>query len=289
MGRIGDTIAKLQGKEPHIGWRVFFINYVIKRPFDRLRSSFRKWRCPFQFAEEGEFRLITIDKEISLYWPLEYGWRSVFSVWEELFFDYPGNYFSLYTPKQDEVVIDAGASEGLFALKIRHIVGTIHLFEPIPKLCDSLRKTFKDEIADQKVFVCPYALGEKKGRVRFFLDTGVIGSSRAAREGDEQTVEVPITTIDGYVEENSIKRLDLIKMDIEGAEIDALKGAEKTLGTLRPRLLICTYHKPDDPERIGEFIQSFDYQLFYSDIVKLDGDRPLFRPAFVYAVPFERR
>lgn len=67
--------------------------------------------------------------------------------------------------------------------------------------------------------------------------------------------------------------------------MDALKGAEKTLVTLRPRLLICTYHKPDDPERIGALIQSFDYELFYSDIVKLDGDRPLFRPAFVYAIP----
>lgn len=285
MGRFQDIYAKIHGKEPYISWGDFIKRYILKKPFDDFCLSLKKRQPPFGIVEEGNYKIITIDEKISLFWPAEYGWKSVFSVWKELFFDNPGNYFSLYSPKEGEVVFDVGASEGLFALKIRDVVGEIHLFEPLPRLCDALRMTFEGAIASGQIFICPFALGTQKGTTLFRINSENLGGSHLARTGEDNDLEVSITTIDDYVEENAIGKIDLIKMDIEGAELNALKGAEKTIRSLHPRLLICTYHKPDDPENIGEFIKTFGYRLHYSSIIKFGDDRPIFRPAFIYAIP----
>ena len=55
----------------------------------------------------------------------------------------------------------------------------------------------------------------------------------------------PFVSIDDYVRANDL-RVDVIKMDIEGGEGDALKGAEHTLRTFQPRLMISAYHRDDD-------------------------------------------
>ena len=55
----------------------------------------------------------------------------------------------------------------------------------------------------------------------------------------DSRAEVPIVTIDEYVRNNGIKRLDVVKIDTEGAELDGLIGMEETLRELRPKLIVC--------------------------------------------------
>jgi len=64
----------------------------------------------------------------------------------------------------------------------------------------------------------------------------------------------PFISIDDYMHEHNI-RVDIIKMDIEGGEYDALKGAENTLRKFQPRLMISAYHRPDDLWVLKELIQ----------------------------------
>jgi hypothetical protein len=77
---------------------------------------------------------------------------------------------------------------------------------------------------------------------------------------------VPTVTIDGLVESGRVAKVDFIKMDIEGAEVEALKGAEQTLRNFRPRLAICLYHRPSDFETIPKFIDSLGlgYRFYFN-------------------------
>jgi hypothetical protein len=67
------------------------------------------------------------------------------------------------------------------------------------------------------------------------------------------------------VEENNISRIDFIKSDIEGAERDMLRGATKVLQKFAPKLAICTYHLPDDPQVLEQIIKEAnpDYRVVH--------------------------
>ena len=81
--------------------------------------------------------------------------------------------------------------------------------------------------------------------------------SRIAENG---TVHIPVTSIDQAVNE----KVTFIKMDIEGAEYEALKGAERLIRSHRPKLAISIYHKPEDIWELPQLILSFypDYTFY---------------------------
>jgi hypothetical protein len=71
-------------------------------------------------------------------------------------------------------------------------------------------------------------------------------------------------TIDSFANERNLQKVDFIKMDIEGMERNALRGATEILKKYKPRLAICTYHRPDDPVEIRKIISEArpDYQFY---------------------------
>jgi hypothetical protein len=73
--------------------------------------------------------------------------------------------------------------------------------------------------------------------------------------GEEKKSTIEVTTIDVFVEENNLTRVDFIKADIEGYERYMLEGAKETLKKFAPKLAICTYHLPDDPEVLAKIIK----------------------------------
>jgi FkbM family methyltransferase len=87
-------------------------------------------------------------------------------------------------------------------------------------------------------------------------------TSLVEREGGSNHVET--LTLDTLVEQMKIERIDFIKMDIEGAEMNALHGARKTIERFAPKLAITVYHKPEDLFTIPQFIKSLraDYTLY---------------------------
>ena len=76
------------------------------------------------------------------------------------------------------------------------------------------------------------------------------------RPGAVETKQLPLTTIDKLVVELKLDRVDFIKMDIEGAEQRALQGAHETLAKYHPRMALCTYHLPSDPEKIPALVHA---------------------------------
>ena len=81
---------------------------------------------------------------------------------------------------------------------------------------------------------------------------------------DEQTGVATTLTIDDFVRNNSIAKIDFIKMDIEGAELSALNGAIETIKKFKPMLAIAIYHSLNDFVDIPLWIKNLnlDYDIF---------------------------
>jgi len=138
---------------------------------------------------------------------------------------------------QDSMVfVDVGANNGYYySLKVakRFSGCKVYCFEPDTRILYHLRKNIAyNELGN--VVVVPQALSSYCGRARMTVGLGasnflVVDGSRSL-----PTVEVECTTLDDFVAQNSIARVDFIKVDVEGGEYNFLRGGRKTLGNLRP-------------------------------------------------------
>lgn len=160
--------------------------------------------------------------------------------------------------EQKEIVIDCGANIGLFSSYAAYKGAKVYAFEPVPAVAEWITKTsIKYE---NNVFVEPYALSSSAGTVEFYIQSGNLtsGSMDAISQNTKDLkIIVEVKTIDDWVKENNISKVDFIKADIEGAEREMLKGAEKTIKRDLPKISICTYHLKDDPEVLENIIRGF--------------------------------
>jgi FkbM family methyltransferase len=160
-----------------------------------------------------------------------------------------------------DVAIDAGGCWGDTALYFARKAEKVYCYECVPANLDILKKNLElNPQLGERISVVPKALYREPGRTLNFEDIGP-GSHRA-----DKGLQVPSDSIDHLVETNHIPRLDFIKMDIEGGEMDALIGAERAIRSYRPRLAISLYHSMEDFVRIPRWIESLGLGYkFYLD------------------------
>jgi len=89
----------------------------------------------------------------------------------------------------------------------------------------------------------------------------------------EEFLLVNVKRLDTAAKEYQVQRLDFIKIDVEGAELLLLKGAEKTLREFRPNLAIAAYHYPKEIDDLCDYLVDYDYKLYR------------LRQSFLYAEP----
>ncbi len=154
-----------------------------------------------------------------------------------------------------QIVIDVGAHAGVFVYKaLRDGAGKVVAIEPDPMNLECLRRNFAKEIAAGRVILVPEGAWNKPGTMTLHLGKSSGWNSMVLDRGSS-SIEVPVRRIDDMVRELALPRVDYIKIDIEGAERYALEGAMETLKTWRPRLLIDSYHLPDDGEVLPPLIR----------------------------------
>jgi FkbM family methyltransferase len=159
----------------------------------------------------------------------------------------------LFRPRPDECFIDCGAYDGDtlrgMADWTRGTFRKAVAFEADPKNFAKLGQTVEsDERMRGRVDMIEEAVGAEKCIVRFAAS----GLSSAAIAGSGG-IEVQCSTLD---EKLADQRPTYIKMDIEGAETDALRGASAVLASDRPTLAICVYHIQNDLWQIPRLIES---------------------------------
>jgi FkbM family methyltransferase len=158
--------------------------------------------------------------------------------------------------RQGDVVIDCGAHVGVFThMALKAGAGTVVAVEPAPANLECLRRNFAQEIVAGRVVVIPKGVWSQETTLKLSI-SGVNSARDSVVWSDGGgSVDIPVTTIDAIVESLGLKRVDYVKMDIEGAEREALAGAQRTLAAHRPRLMLAMYHLPDDSQVLPALIR----------------------------------
>jgi FkbM family methyltransferase len=152
--------------------------------------------------------------------------------------------------RKGDIVIDAGANLGLFSLYCsQKEVKKVYAFEPQKEVINLLKKNILLNNEKELVEIVPYGLSDRNEEYLLsHSGTGHSAGSIVIKRNDENDTEkVSCTTLDYWVRDRGISKIDFIKANIEGAERQMLIGAIEILGKFAPRLAICTYHLPDDP------------------------------------------
>ncbi len=133
--------------------------------------------------------------------------------------------------RSESSCIDVGANDGAFVEEFRRLApdGQHLAIEPIPALAESLR----DRFPDIEVHQC--ALSDRKGTREFFVEQSAPTRSGFVRQqgaGEARSIAVEVKRIDDIVPRE--REIALIKIDVEGAEEEVLRGAAETLSRCRP-------------------------------------------------------
>jgi len=153
------------------------------------------------------------------------------------------------------VVLDCGAHLGVFTRQaLAAGAAEVIAIEPGPPQVYCLRRTFAKEIAEGRVRVEAKGVWDREGQLDLASGEDTARSSLTGLAGGK-VVTVPVITIDRLASELGLTSVGFIKMDIEGAEPQALAGAAGILREQRPRLAIAAYHRPDDHRKILEAVR----------------------------------
>lgn len=172
-------------------------------------------------------------------------------------------YNSICCAKNGDVVLDCGAFTGLTASYFSERTGTngqVHAFEAMPQNFDLL-KTNIAKLSKDNIFCHHYAISDKIAKLKF---TPIASEASSETQGAKY-IEVESISIDEFVKLHGIKRVDFIKMDIEGGELKGLKGAMETCQKWHPTLAICIYHRHTDwidiPKQILAIDKNYHFYL----------------------------
>lgn len=155
--------------------------------------------------------------------------------------------------RKGDTVLDCGANVGVFTrFALDAGAAKVVAIEPAPDNVECLRRNFAPEIAAGRVVLVAKGVWDRTDELELKIEEGNEAAATFVMDLKQvaRTARVPLLPIDTLVEELGLERVDFIKMDIEGAEVRALRGARQTLARHHPRLSIAVYHDWEHPVEV---------------------------------------
>lgn len=195
--------------------------------------------------------------------------------------DYSGELFIIKQLKKDladGVIFDIGANVGDWSKFVieeyKDISYKLYMFEPSLVTF----KQLKNNIAQSRSrFLYPIGFGDKKENLQIFYDNEAQGSASILMKGAKFSEDIQIDTIDDFCKENSIEKIDFLKMDVQGYEYNILLGAKEMLSRGKIKYIQFEFDEPNIENRI--FFKDFwellheEYNIFhslYNGLVKIE-------------------
>lgn len=169
---------------------------------------------------------------------------------------------SLLKPTADTIYVDCGAHDGdsveLSLEAADQGYRKVYAFEPDPTMQASLQAVAATQ--NGRVEILATGVGDCDGTISFVVDgvfSAIVKDGTGPAEG---VVSIPVAKLDSLLLADAVST---IKMDIEGGEYDAIKGAAQLIQKQRPNLAICLYHRVDDLVRIAKLVHELvpEYKL----------------------------
>lgn len=186
---------------------------------------------------------------------------------------------SFFTFKENDIFVDGGSYNLETSIDIMNIsknkVKKIYAFEPVQDNYNNCI-LLKNEYNLNNIDVINVGLWSQKETKIF--SSNISGDARESNTGD---IKIECDSLDNILDG---KEVSIIKLDIEGSELEALKGAKQTIEQYKPILMVCIYHKPNDILELYNMINSIysDYTYYIRHHTYYDCETVL------YAIPKNR-
>jgi FkbM family methyltransferase len=199
-------------------------------------------------------------------------------------------YMDFINKDEIKVVLDCGACELFHSLYFKSQfknIEKIYAFEPSNCMTETIANFVN---MDNVIELVPKGLWNEETTLSFRKDFDCSGASNlevvAKRKiANEQIINVNLTTIDNFVKERNISKVDFIKMDVENAELKALEGAYNTIVEHRPQMAISIYHSNEQfygiPPLLNKWLENYVFKLGHYT------ERDDLAETILYAIPKE--
>ena len=278
---------------PYIPISKFILDYYCTKPSVLNDDTYYKALSVFQYEEDKILfdkifkvrKNIISDKILQEHFANQY--KTIYPVTRTI----KNHYIEKINKEKVEVVFDLGFHDGVNAIAYNKLLPNlkhIYAFEAIYEYCKY--PPIENFIINDKLTFVKAIVGEKKGKTNFYVAIGhtydsfacFTNNNSSESRNDLKQITVNVTTIDDFCRENNVTP-DLIKTDIEGAEMPMLKSAIKTIQKCRPQLAISIYHSDSDFVNIPLFLaENLENYIF-----KLGQYSPDVYETVLYAIPKE--
>ncbi len=182
--------------------------------------------------------------------------------------------------QKGDFVIDGGGCWGdtalIFAQKTGE-KGEIFVFEFFEDNLKILKENFSlNDNTSKKVVLIEKPLYNTSNKVLYL--NHACADITTLTENKNSLQQYKTISIDDFVEQNNIERIDFIKLDIEGSELAALDGARRTIMKYKPKLAIAAYHRYDDYYEISRFINELNlgYKFYFASYTPTGTDTVIY-------------
>jgi len=195
--------------------------------------------------------------------------------------------------KEGMNVIDIGANVGITTVTVARKIGRrgkLYSFEPTPEYFNILKENISSN-GLENVKVCELAVTDQVGRGPFYqkeLSSGIVFEEGAKK------FEVSTTSIDRFLSEEKIERIDLINMDCEGSELLVLKGAKETLRKNKVKIFCEIHHDflkqlGQSVEELVQYLQGLEFQVQSVSLDDLKMGNNFEKCEYIYAHNLNKR